>query len=535
MKIDRVITAGEVETLDAVTGATPSAVALHEGVITAVGGPELLQACRGSDAKVTEFPGATILPGFTDAHTHPVWGSVDAETGLDLAGESTLDQVCRRVGERLRDLPHGEWVTGFNLDVNVFDDAPGGAVFEREFPDAPVSLMTNDAHALVVSPRVVELCGLTGREVFDDASQVVVGADGAPSGYVLELQAMDLVLAHYARPPVAETAAHVAKHLGLFAAAGVTQVHALDFADPSEDVLREIERTGELPVRVRASPLVPADSGVAAWRHALDLQGVGGRRWEVRGAKFMLDGTADNGSAWFDEPDCLDQNTRPLWKDLGAYRRAVRFFTGHGVPTATHAIGDRAVRFVLDVIEEVGHPERGPHRIEHVESVPDDLVGRFSEVGAVASMQPTHATRMTRADQSDNWSRRLGPERAAHGWRIRDLIDAGATVALGSDWPIGHRDPRVTMADAQLRRPVERASVPAVQPDQRISAREAHLGMTRGPALAAGLGPVAGRVAPGYRGDLTVLARNPLTLTPQDQAANPVLATVVAGDVIRHI
>ncbi|MFI6638848.1 amidohydrolase [Streptomyces sp. NPDC050504] len=549
MYADRIVRAARIENFDAApdpgTGSRPasnpasnpdldSALAIKDGRILAVGGAELLDRHRGTETDVVEFPGATLTPGLTDAHAHPVWGSMEIGGGLDLGGLDTLERICARVADRIAASPPGAWITGYDLDVNAFDGEPDGEVFQRRFPGVPVSLMTRDAHALVISPAAVELAGLSGAETFDDASEVVVGADGRPTGYVVELQAMRLVFDHYPHVPLPTAAGHVTTQLRALAAGGLTGLHAMDFTDPSEAVYREIERTGDLPLRIRCSPLVPADSRRDTWESVAALQGLAGRRWHVEGVKFMLDGTADNGSAWFEHPDSLGQNRRPLWKDVDGYRTAVRYFTERGIPTATHAIGDRAVRFALDAIEEAGSAGRAPHRIEHVESIPDDLLGRFAELGVVASLQPVHATRMTRADQSDNWSRRIGPERVAHGWRTRDLIDRGAAVALGSDWPIGVGDPRVALADAQLRRPVEQPDARPVQPDQRIDAREAYAAMTRVTAAAAGAADRLGRIAPGYTADLTVFAANPLDLTPEQQAANRVLATFIDGRVLRH-
>ncbi|MEV7834205.1 amidohydrolase family protein [Streptomyces subrutilus] len=545
MHTDLLVRAARIENFDPPPARTAATVvAVHGGRIVAVGDDRLLRERAGSATRVLEFPGATLAPGLTDSHAHPVWGAIEVGTGLDLGGASTLDEVCARIAGRLAERgtasrgtgsgPAGPWVTGFDLDVNVFDGQPTGDLLERRFPGVPVSLMTRDAHSLVVSPAVVDRIGLTGTEVFDDASEIVVGPDGRPTGFVLELQAMELVFAHYPAVPLTTAARLVADRLHAFAATGLTGLHALDFTAPSEDVYREIERTGELPVRVRCSPLVPADSARDTWEAVAAQQRLAGRRWHVAGAKFMLDGTADNGSAWFEHPDVLGQNRRPLWKDVAAYREAVRFFTARGIPTATHAIGDRAVRTALDVIGETGHPPSAPHRIEHVESIPDDLLPRFAALGVVAGLQPVHATRMTRADRTDNWSRRIGPHRAAHGWRTRDLLDHGVVVALGSDWPIGIGDPRTALADAQLRRPVDEPETAPVQPGQRISAREAYAGMTRAPAVAAGAADRLGRIAPGYLADLTVFAHDPLDLTPEQQAANPVLATVVGGSVLHH-
>ncbi|MGW5648866.1 amidohydrolase [Saccharopolyspora sp. NPDC003752] len=532
MLADLILRAAHIENLDHESSARTIAIA--GGTILAVGGDEILETYRGPGTVVHDFPGATVLPGLTDAHAHPVWGSIELGRGLNLGAARALDEVFALIAEHLADLPDGAWVVGFDLDINVFDGEPSGDVLGERFPGVPVSLMTRDAHALVVSPRVIELAGITGAETFDDASRIATDADRRPTGFVVELRAMDLIFAHYPEIPVPTAARYVSEQLHRLAAAGLTGLHAMDFDDPSEAVYREIEAAGDLPLRVRCSPLVAADSGREVWEAVAAKQALSGRRWSVEGAKFMLDGTVDNGSAWFEHPDVHGQNRRPLWKDLDAYRDAVRFFAERGIPTATHAIGDQAVRFALDVIEEVGHPHAGPpHRIEHVESIPDDLLDRFAELGVVASLQPVHGTRMTDPDQNDNWSRRIGPERVAHGWRTRDLIDHGATVALGSDWPIGVGDPRVALADAQLRRPVDEPDALPVQPGQRITAREAHAGMTRATAIAAGAGDRLGRIAPGYLADLTVFAENPLTLSPERQAANPILATVVDGTV-RH-
>jgi predicted amidohydrolase YtcJ len=531
---DAIVLAHHVEQpADAVPGPAADAVAIADGRIVAVGTRDAVAALRGPDTAVHEFPGATVLPGLVDVHAHPVWGSISIGSGVDLSRAATLGQVLDRLADAAAGLPDGAWITGYDLDVNVFDGDPAGDAFGARFPGRPISLMTRDAHALVVSPAVVDQLGLTGTETFTDASSIEVGADGRPTGYVVELQAMDLVFPHYPEIPVPTAAGYVRDRLDILADCGLTGLHALDFGDPSEDVYRHLEEHGDLPLRIRCSPLVPADSGPDVWQDVADLQGRGGRRWHVEGAKFMLDGTADNGTAWFDHPDIHGENREPLWRDIDAYRAAMRFFTERGIPTATHAIGDQAVRHALDVIAEIGPVAAAPHRIEHIESIPDDLLPRFAELDVVASLQPVHGTRHTRADGTDNWSRRIGPERVAHGWRTRDLLDHGATVVLGSDWPIGPGDPRVGLADCQLRRPVEEPDTQPVQPGQALTAREAYAGMTAAAAHAAGAAASLGRVAPGYLADLTVFAANPLDLAPEAQPGNAVLATVVGGEIRR--
>lgn len=528
---DRILRAGSVVDLGG-PGERPvsrgTRLAMSGGRIVAVGGAEIEAARPG--AEVVDFgEDAAILPGLIDCHTHPVWGSESQGGSLGLGGAASLAQLRERLESAALDSGPDAWITGYDLDVNAFEGGePNGRVLEDWLPGRRVSLMTRDAHALVVSPAVVAEIGLTGAETFADASAVVADAEG-PTGWVLELQAMDLVLAHVPQAPLETQADYLADALRDFAGTGLTEVHALDFHAPSRELYEAVERRGELPVRVRVYPLVPADSSPEEWAGIAALQGIGGRRWRVDGAKFMLDGTADNGTAWFAEPDRLGENHEALWRSTDAYREAVRFFTERGVPTATHAIGDAAVDFVLDVVAEVGHAPSAPHRIEHIESIPDATVARFAELGVVASIQPTHATRLTEPDGSDNWSRRIGPERVAHGWRIRDLLAQGAPVVLGSDWPIGVGDPRVSLADAQLRRPVGEPDRGEHQPDQKIDAAAAYRSMTSAPAALFASGTPRGRFEIGSAADLAVFAADPTTLSPEAQAVNPVLATYVDG------
>jgi predicted amidohydrolase YtcJ len=148
-------------------------------------------------------------------------------------------------------------------------------------------------------------------------------------------------------------------------------------------------------------------------------------------------------------------------------------------------------------------------------------------------MQPTHATDYTRADHSDNWSRRLGHQRADRAWRCRDLLQAGAILALGSDWPIAPYDPRGILAAAQLRRPADRPDLDPVRPGQALTARQALHGYTTAPALTASTGHLNGRIAPGYRADLTAFAASPLHTPAADLPAVPVTYTIVDGT-IRH-
>ena len=161
--------------------------------------------------------------------------------------------------------------------------------------------------------------------------------------------------------------------------------------------------------------------------------------------------------------------------------------------------------------------------------VPDDLLPRFAAARVGVSMQPSHATEYTEADGSDNWSRRLGRDRAARGWRCADLARSGAVLVLGSDWPVADFDPRVTLAAAVLRRPARLPQAAPVQPEQALTIAEALRACTSAPAWVAGA--KAGRIAPGFDADLTVFAQDPRSVLAADLPELPVTQTISGGRV----
>lgn len=298
-----------------------------------------------------------------------------------------------------------------------------------------------------------------------------------------------------------------------------------------EQRVEELDRLlrGELAIRLRISPWIMPGATREDLDAMLALQGRHGRRWHVRGIKLMMDGTIDNGTAWLFEADARGDCLHPLWRQPEELAAAMRFFHENGTPTATHAIGDKAVSFVAKTIGSL-QPNGTVHRIEHIESIPDSVLKEIIDAGATTSLQPTHYALYSRADHTDNWSRRLGTERANHAWRTRDLRDAGAVVALGSDWPIAPFDPRSIIAAAQTRRPAGRPDVEPVQPHQSLSARAALEGYTS--QYWQSVGEKGGVLEVGARAYLTVLGCNPLTAAPDEFAHAPVILTIVDGEVV---
>ncbi|MCX4745905.1 amidohydrolase [Kitasatospora sp. NBC_01287] len=516
-----------------------TALAAADGRITHLGDDRELRALAGPATTVVDLKGAVVTPGLVDGHLHPLSG-VERTMGVDLSGCADLPAVRAALAREAAALAPGAWLRGWGLDPNVFGDRPvATAALGPVLDGVPAALDLFDAHSMLASPRALELAGIDGPRHFEQAAEIVCDADGRPTGLLLEDAACELLEAAAPKPTAAELHERAAAVLRAMAASGLTGGHAMDANGDSLAGYAALEADGALPLRLRVAPWCqPGTANDAdAVTELIRLQGTGGARWRVDGVKLFMDGTIDNGTAWLEAPDCHGQSTHAFWPDPQVYTRVIGQLHRAGVPTATHAIGDAAVRHVLDAIERAqggragGAGGAGPvrHRVEHIETVPDDTVHRFAALGVTASMQPTHCCDYTRADHTDNWSRRLGEERAARAWRCRDLWEAGARVVLGSDWPIAPYPPLTVMAGARHRRPSRDLAEPPHGIEQALTPLQALRGVTVNPAWAAGEEAVAGRLAVGYRADLTALAENPLTVADTELAELPVLLTAVDG------
>ncbi|MEV5613080.1 amidohydrolase [Streptomyces sp. NPDC052225] len=522
--------------LDPATGGflPHTALAASAGHITALGDDRAIRALAGADTTVVDLAGAVVTPGLVDGHLHPVSGA-ELTHGLDLSGCADLNDVRAALARHKEGLAPGAWLHAWGLDPNVFGDTPvSAAALAPVLDDVPALLQLFDAHSMLASPRALELAGIDGPRTFDQAAEIVCDERGRPTGLLLEDAACELVERAAPQPTRAERRDRLARALRGMAAAGLTGGHAMDANGESLSLYEELDAAGDLPLRLRVAPWCQPGADADALRELIQLQGTGGQLWRVAGVKLFMDGTIDNGTAWLERPDRNGQSTHAFWPDPDAYTHVIGELHRAGVPTATHAIGDAAVRHALDAVAKAraqGGGDGVRHRVEHIETVPDDTVARFAELGVVASMQPTHCCDFTRADHTDNWSRRLGEERAGRAWRCRDLWDAGATVVLGSDWPIAPYPPLGVMAGARHRRPARDLTLPPHGPEQALTGLEALRAMTVNAAYVAGEERVSGRIAVGYRADLTAFAADPVTAPATELPDVGVRLTVVAGRV----
>lgn len=526
--IDLALLNGRVRTLDP-HRPQASAVAIADGTIVAVGGDAQIHELCGARTEILDLDGAAVLPGLIDSHMHPFKGATGAR-GADLLDAHSLDDVRSALtAERAKCAP-GEWVQGWGLDYNAFEQTGiSSAVIDEAVGGAPAALTFMDFHTLLASSRALELAGVDGPRSFDEHAEVVC-VDGRPTGELRENAAMDLVRGVMPDVSPAQEYELCANHLRRLAAVGITGTHAMDGTLATLDLLRGLEARGDLVTRILVPFTIEPDTPEEMWEAYAAAGGERGRRWRAGVAKFFIDGVIDSGTGWLVEPDSEGDGRESFWPDVQRYRRAVKFFASRGFQCVTHATGDRGVREALNTYAEAGAAPGVRHRIEHIETLQPDDLPRFAAEGVVASMQAQHMMWLS-PDRSDNWSQRLGDERCDRAFLIRSLRDSGATIALGSDWPVARFDPREGMAAARLRRPPGH-SERAPYDDQALHPLAALEGYTLGAALTGGDGGRLGRLAPGYGADITVMERDPVEVDPDELISVPVVLTVVDGEIV---
>ena len=528
---DTIVTGAHVVTMDP-RRPHATAFAVRDGRFLAVGDDALVRELRGPRTNVRDLGGAAVTPGLIDAHLHPIQG-IELTAGIDLGGLTSgaaLLAALRAEADRALAEDADPWVRGWNVDYDVFHDLPMTATaIEDAVRGLPALLILFDGHTALASRAGLERAGITGGRDFDDSSCIVVDAEGHPTGELRELGAYEPVRLSAPALDRDRTLAVGSEILRGLRSSGITGGTIMDGGFATLALLDALEQGPGLPIRIVSA--IDHEPGFDEERTALNLgmRDRRGDRWRGGVVKLYADGVVETGTAWLYEPDTAGTGLEPFWKDAAAYARTVRRYADAGFQVATHAIGDRAVGEVVDAYLAAGVRSAGgaPHRIEHLETTTDRDVARIAAAGITVSMQPLHM-QWRKADGSDDWSRRLGPERAGRAWRARDYWDAGAPVALGSDWPIAQNDARIGLAWTMLRRRPGDRDAPVFEPDQVLTPYQALHGYTVGAARAQGDADL-GRIAPGFRADYAVWAENPLHVAPDDLPDLPVQATVVGG------
>ena len=543
MKLDLLIRDARILTLDDTRPTARTLGVLHGRIVGLDEEVEHLPAHRVVDAG-----GATVVPGFNDAHCHTAWFGLTL-TQLDVSTAHTVEEVYDAVAAYAATLPEDAWVIGAGLDHNrTGGQYPHRDALDRAAGGRPVWLKHTSGHACVVSTPVLRLAGVLDPS-FTDPDGGVVSRDerGRPDG-LLEETAQRLVQRHVLPYPVETVADAVDAATRHYLTEGITSFTEAGIGGgwightPVELAAYQLAReTGRLHARAQLMaasdvlhPLVshaddPIDFG-------LDLgmrTGFGDDLLSLGPVKIFLDGSLLGRTAAVSEPFCGCPHNEAearnpngyFQSDADAMTETVVAAHRAGWTVAAHAIGDRAVDLALDAFERAHRELPRPgvrHRVEHAGVVRPDQLRRFAALGAVPVPQHNFLPAF-----GDAMAASLGPERTAWSYRLRSLLDLGLPVPGSSDRPVAPGAP-LPAIQAMVQRLT--ASGAAYGPEERVPALDALRAWTDGSARATGFAGRKGRLAPGYLADLAVLDADPLRTDPDRIGAIQVLATVVGGD-----
>lgn len=525
-----------VQAAQVVTGdpARPTAGALAvdtaSGRILGVGSAAGL-AERWPQATRVDAGQATIIPGLIDAHAHMVnLGHMLVEANL--WGVSGKEEVIGRLKAAEARLQPGQWLIGRGWDQNLWEGKqfPTAADLDAAFPDRPVYLDRVDGHAAWVNSAALRIAEEKGGRALSgdwqpDGGRIVRDGAGRPTGVLVD-NAAALVAAHIPPHDPAELDRRFALAVREAVANGLTGVHDMGVTRDELARFRRFADAGRLPLRISAYAAGDGDALEDLCRDGLYRHP--GGRLQMRGVKLFVDGALGSRGAAMLAPYSDDPHNHGLLmlspeEHLAISRKAAAC----GVQVASHAIGDRGNRMVLDNYQAVlaDYPGKDLRwRVEHAQVVALTDIARFARLGVIASMQPTHAT-------SDmGWAEdRVGPERILGAYAWQSLRGSGAHLALGSDFPVEQVDPRLGLQAAVTRQDARGLPEGGWYPTQRLTAAQALEGFTAGAAHAGFDELEVGQLKEGFRADFVIVDRNPLTVPGGELSSLKVLSTWVDG------
>jgi predicted amidohydrolase YtcJ len=493
-----------------------------------------------------DLDGATLVPGFIDAHAHPVFAGNQLRH-CDLRRADSLPGYLDLIAAYARQHPDEAWITGGGWGMDAF---PGGIptreMLDTVVPDRPVFLPNRDGHGAWVNSRALELAGIEAGTSDPVDGRIERDSDGTPVG-MLQEGATTLVgrLLPTLTPDDWYAALLTAQRhllaLGITGWQDAIVGDYLDGADPLPAYLRAAEN-GSLVVSVVGALWWDRSRGLEQLPELVERRGrQHSDRFRATSVKMMLDGVAENHTAAMLEPylghdDCAGDHTGLDFIDPDQLPHYVTELDREGFQVHFHALGDRAVRNALDAIAAArrasGSTQRR-HHLAHLQLVHPDDIPRFAQLSATANLQPLWAEHEPQMDE--HTIPYLGERRSSWQYPFRSLEAAGAALCGGSDWPVSSPDPLLGMhvaVNRSLPKDVGGGGEDAFYPAESIGLATMLAAYTAGSAAVNGVDGQAGSIREGMDADFAVIDADLSHVAPADICRAKVRQTWVRGSLV---
>jgi predicted amidohydrolase YtcJ len=531
---DLLITHAKVWTVDPAQ-AQAEAVAVLRDRIVAVGSETEVAAWQGPKTQVLDAGGKLLLPGFNDAHVHFVSGGVDLDS-VQLNDAASAQEMARRIIERAKVTPKGEWILGGNWDETKWTPArlPTKELIDAGTPDTPVFVSRYDGHVTFANSAALHAAAITAQTPDPPGGVIVRDAQGNPTG-VLKDSAQDLVFKVIPALTRDQRVRAITRGLEHAASVGVTSVQNMDNDDNTtyEDLraFAELHEQGKLSVRMYVAPAITdwedqAKMGVRRAFGPADLR--------IGALKGFADGSLGAQTAYFFEPFNDAPSNRGLlshqMQPPAAMRDRIVKADAAGLQLCIHAIGDQAISMILDFFADaVKQNGAGDHRfrIEHAQHMAAKDFDRFAQLGVIASMQPYHAI------DDGRWAeKRIGQDRSRRTYAFRTFLDHGVRLAFGSDWPVAPLNPLFGIYAAVTRATLDNKNPGGWFPEQKLTVAEAVEAFTMGSAYAEFQEKEKGSITVGKLADMVMLSDDIFSIDPAKIREVKVLKTLMGGKLV---
>ncbi|MFJ5748656.1 amidohydrolase [Peribacillus frigoritolerans] len=512
---------------------TSGAIAILGDKILSVGSKAEIEPFIGSGTKVFNYGNQLIMPGFHDFHLHIMFSALSL-ISINLFEARSAQEVAAKVLEFSKECPEEGWIIGMQWDAGYWHDKqePHYRILDAVIPDRPVVLFHAEGHYTWVNSKAMELAGVTEEIRDPDFGRYERDKNGLLTGILYE-EAQQIVLKEALRLTQNKKETILKEFLRLLSQYGITSVN--DLFAPIDDFLQDydlfekLDKQGELTTRFHITPELDGNLDKAQILRNKYVS----KKLQFSGLKQFVDGTVTGHTAYFLKPysDQLDICGHPALDPEVLIDRVVKA-DELGFRIRFHAIGDAAIRLALDAFEEAvrkNGKRDSRHTVEHIEVIDSDDIERFSKLGVIASMQPDHMA----ASSREVYTSIIGPEREKNVFLTKSLLNTGASLALGTDFPVSiSLNPMRQIYTAITR--VDSSGDPqnTWHPEQKLTLAEALQAYTYGSAHGCFREHELGTIEEGKLADLVVLDRNLFDIPESEVLKTKVELTINDGKVV---